>query len=67
MNEEGGMYVDGDLYEGFNISRDDGGLYIIEAQPCHAQKFMCSVVPWSGGHPVPSKVILKLADENGKC
>ncbi|XP_068733233.1 uncharacterized protein [Montipora capricornis] len=64
MNEEGGTYVDGDLYKGFNISRDEGGLYINDAQPCHAQKFMCSVVPWSGGNPVPSKVILKLADEN---
>ena len=66
MNEDGGMYVDGDLYEGFNISRDDGGLDIIEAQPCHAQTFMCSVVPWSGGNPVTSKETLKLANENGK-
>ncbi|XP_068685916.1 uncharacterized protein [Montipora foliosa] len=63
MKENGDVKVERDLYKGFNISRD-GGLYIREAQPCHAQKFMCRVALWSKRTPVTRNVILRLTDEN---
>ena len=66
MNEGGHMEVESVLYKGFNISRDDGALYIHKVQPCHAQKFMCSIVLWNAASPLPGNVTLKFVDENSK-
>ena len=66
MNGDGGIDVDGDSYKRFNISKDDGGLYIHKAQPCDNQTFMCTVVLCSGRSPLKSYVTLEFLDDKGK-
>ena len=64
MNGDGGIYVDGDGR--FNISKDDGGLYIHEAHPSDNQIYMCTVVLCSGRSPLKNYVTLEFLDDKGK-
>ena len=52
--------------KGFNISKENGSLYIDEAKPCDARRFMCVVDRINGTSPKRHFVTLQLRNESGK-
>jgi len=61
MNQEGKIKP----VPGFNISREDGKLYIAKVQPCDARRFMCTIERINYKSPKRHFVTLRI-NRNGK-
>lgn len=61
MNQEGKIKP----VPGFNISREDGSLYIDKVQPCDVRRFMCTVERVNGTSPKRHFVTLRIINQNG--
>jgi len=62
-----GMKEDGETMpvRGFNISKEDGSLYIHKVQPCDVRRFMCTIERINHKSPKRHFVTLRI-NRNGK-